>query len=79
MDRITPATDGLANSEIGKMEEYGLFEYVVILACAPVALTTVFYLFAGVLELIEAIFRPVASIGSAVKGDERQVDGDGWI
>ena len=66
------------------MEEYGLFEYVVILACAPVALTTVFYLFAGVIELIEAIFRPVASIGSAVKGgagkgDAGQVDGDGWI
>ena len=61
------------------MEEYGLFEYVVILACVTVALTTVIYLFAGVVELIEAMFRPVASIGSASKGEGRQVDGDGWI
>ena len=61
------------------MEEYGLFEIVVMLALAPVALTTVFYLFAFVIELIVAVARPVASVGKSLKGDDRQVDGDGWI
>ena len=58
--------DGTTYSEIGKMEEYGLFEIVVMLALAPVALVVAYFIFCFAFAALVLVGGPlliIAGIG----------------
>ena len=72
-DELT-ATDGITHSEIEKMEEYGMFEIVVMLALAPVAIVVACALFTAAMAAIVFLGGPVFLLA----GFGLLVTGEGW-